>query len=252
MKFGGDWARFMALVLNRRQVNLLGYKGSGKSLLGYVILHEALKAGKIKGVASNVGVDLPIHRWDERLPPRGLWPARWAGLEGSGLYLDEAGAFMDNRSFAVNPTDLGRYTRKLRMLAVFMSATPIDRRFTDLQVTPDVKYGDKRWDYRFELLSAGGKVSEEGKITLWNPSQYFGKFYTDAAPLDDAGILAMFNWTLAGVVANAPPKIRYFRHELDDHEQRQLDDKRAQSEIVQQFERVVNGVAPDGTTVRSA
>jgi hypothetical protein len=77
-----------------------------------------------------------------------------------------------------------------------MSVVPVDRRLTDLQVTPISKF-PKRWAYHWEIVSAGGKVAEEGDFYLWNPGSYFGKFDTDAMPTDDADILNLFNWTIA-------------------------------------------------------
>ena len=214
-RFGGDWARFMALFFNRGECNLLGYRGSGKSLLGYAILQEALRVKRIDGVAANCGVDLPIINWREILPPNGRWPALPRGSVRCGYYLDEAGSVLDNRNFATNPTQLGRYIRKFRMLIVYMSATPIDKRFTQLQVTPAAKLGP-RWEFKWELLTPQSKVSEEGNIILYNPASYYGKFDTDACPVDDGGLINLFEWTLAWRLRNAPPDIAWFDDEDED------------------------------------
>src|SRR4051794_10693131 len=94
-RFGGDWPRFLALLQHRGECNLTGYRGSGKSGLGYALLRELLDRGIIDGVASNCGIDLPIQKWDEWIETsRGLRVPR--GSYRCGYYFDEAGAVLDN------------------------------------------------------------------------------------------------------------------------------------------------------------
>ncbi len=197
-RFSGDWDRFMQILINRGECNLLGYRGSGKSLLGFAILEQLLADGHICGVLGNAGLSLPVANWAEYLEPdeaRG-WGRRPRGLEQVGVYIDEAGTVFDNRSFATNPTDLARYLRKMRTMLIFMSVTPIDKRFTRFQVTPlDKIFG--RWNYHFELLNDSNRVVEQGKITLKNPEQFFGRFDTYSMPTDDADLLPLFEWSVA-------------------------------------------------------
>ncbi len=197
-RFTGDWDRFMQILLNRGECNLLGYRGSGKSLLGFAMLEE-LVAGKHNcGVLGNAGLSLPMAPWDEWLEPdpvRG-WGRRPRGIEEVGCYIDEAGTVFDDRTYATNPTDLARYLRKMRSILIFMSVTPIDKRFSRFQVTPLEKvFGI--WSYHFELLNDANRIVEQGTIKLRNPSDLFGRFDTYSMPTDDGDLIPFFEWSVA-------------------------------------------------------
>ena len=207
-RFGGDWPRFMALLQNRGECNLVGYRGSGKSGLGYAILRELLDRKIIDGVAANCGVDLPVHQWRDWITTeKGLRVPR--GSYRCGYYFDEAGAVLDNRNFSQNPTQLARYLRKLRMVVIYMSATPIDKRFTALQVRPDTKFPG-RWSYVWELTTADFKIAETGKLIWYSPAAEFGRWDTDAPVVDDAGLIELFEWTLAWRLQEWPREVGMF------------------------------------------
>lgn len=208
--FTGEWDRFLQLSMDHRLINIIGRFGSGKTLLSVAICEALIEAKLVDGCLANIGVDLPALNWREWLPEGDGRPARHRGCEGAVYLLDEAGTVLDNRTSILNPQGLSRYVRKLRMVIVLPSVTPIDKRFTGMQVLPSVKLAG-RWKYDWMLADAAGRLQESGSFWLMNPGSYYGRFDSFGFPVDDCQLLDLWEWTVARRKYSAADKAAFFR-----------------------------------------
>lgn len=175
---GGE--QFMAQLLDSRICWVRGVLGGGKTSLAFSLAAWLLSDGGYKYIASNVPHKFPKPNFS-------------FGVTDSVVVLDEGGVFLDSRNWQTNPRSFYMALRKLHTIVLVPSKNPPDKRLQELIVEPVARVGWV-WFYRwsFEL----GSISRAGEFAISHPSKIFGLYSTDDFSSDDAGLLALFDFSI--------------------------------------------------------
>lgn len=216
-------ALFMANFTAYRTVWIRGGMGKGKSLVGVAILDELLRQKLITGCVYNIKCALKPQPFQEPYVDHYGRERPHRGIHGAGILFDEAGRFVDNRTFARNNLAYGRDARKLDVYMVMPSVTPVDKRLAYLSVErvndiqiPGIKsfiellclipfvkrllgpiawLGQGMWKYKWSLSL--GEQSGVGTFWLMSPGDYYPLYDTYAQPSGDGDIAEMWIRTSA-------------------------------------------------------
>ena len=195
MFLGAD--EFFYNLLAYRIVWIRGRLGGGKTLLSVALAQEIIRKGFAQGVIANFPTSLPIHNWrklHEDGKPR--------GVRGSVVIFDEAGLFIDRRTFMRNDRGIGALLRKLDCFLLLPSVTPPDARLSYFSVQRTlVNYLNGNWIFRWALAIPGAEV-ETGEFKLSSPEKYFGTYDTRYIPVDDGEYARLWRATVATLGAS--------------------------------------------------
>ena len=196
MLAGAD--EFLYNLLAYRVCWIRGRLGGGKTLLAVAIAQELMRRGYARGVISNFPTCLPSHDWRRQLDD-----GTAAGVRGSVVIFDEAGLFLDRRSFMKNDRAVGALLRKLDCVLLLPSVTPPDSRlsyFSVQRVVANAVTGT--WTYRW-ALAIPGAPPEVGEFRLTTPQRLFGTYDTRYIPVDDGGYARLWRATVSSLGAAA-------------------------------------------------
>jgi len=186
---------FLYNLLAYRILWIRGRLGGGKTLLAVALAQHLIERHGFRGVISNFPTCLPQHPWRESHPD-----GRPRGVRGAVAIWDEAGLFLDRRSFMTNDRGVGALLRKLDSVLLLPSVTPPDLRLSYFSVARDLRIGDS-WRYVWQL-SMPGMRAETG--TFWlRPRSTYGMYDTRYIPVDDGGYMDLWRATLATLGAGA-------------------------------------------------
>lgn len=183
---------FLYNLLAYRIVWIRGRLGGGKTLLSVALADEIIKRGFARGVIANFPTVLKVHNWRE-LHEDG----KPRGVRGSVVIFDEAGLFIDRRTFMKNDRGIGALLRKLDCFLLLPSVTPPDARlsyFSTQRVLANSLTGN--WTFKWTLAIPGAEV-ETGKFTLIKPQEYYGSYDTRYIPVDDGEYARLWRATVA-------------------------------------------------------
>jgi len=201
---------FLYNLLAYRILWIRGRLGGGKTLLAVALAQHLIERHGFRGVISNFPTALPQHPWREMHPD-----GRPRGVRGAVCIWDEAGLFLDRRSFMTNDRGVGALLRKLDSVLLLPSVTPPDLRLSYFSVARDIRIGES-WRYVWQLAMPGMRA-ETG--TFWlRPRSTYGMYDTRYIPVDDGGYMELWRATLTTLGAGA-----LLRHVTHEHEQEQTD-----------------------------
>ena len=185
--------------------NLLAYRicwvrgrlGGGKTLLSVALAMELIKKGFARGVIANFPTSLRIHDWREKHEDGKL-----RGVRGSVVIFDEAGLFIDRRTFMKNDRGIGALLRKLDCFLLLPSVTPPDARLSYFSTQRTmVNYLTGDWHFRW-CLAIPGAEPETGEFKLASPHRYYGSYDTRYIPVDDGEYARLWRATVASLGAS--------------------------------------------------
>lgn len=173
-----DAEYFLALLLDSRICWIRGMLGGGKTSLAFILAGWLLENAGYKFVASNIPNKFPR-------------PSQYNGVDNCVTIFDEGGLFLDSRDWQSNPRQLYVGLRKFNACVLLPSKNPVDKRLQELIVQPVKRIGRFIWVYEwfYEL----GAVSRSGQFSVVNPFLVFDYFETKPLPLDDRGLLGLFD-----------------------------------------------------------
>ena len=145
----------------------------------------------LKYVASNVPCNL------DAFPP----PPLGNGIQDTVVILDEAGAYIGNRTWESNPTEFYQALRKLHTVVLCPSKSPLDVRLSELSVQRVFAAGDTLWLYYWTYTL--GKDSKDGMFFVWKPSEIFGQYSTTIYSANADDILDLFRVSLERLARSA-------------------------------------------------
>jgi hypothetical protein len=171
----------LAIVINTlrnfRVVWLKGRYGGGKTLLSFALAMEMLEMGWFRYLLSNVPSPLSDSFSDV---------APYQNRLDCILIYDEAGLYVKNTS---QLDEVIAFCRKMNIALIMPSVIPppLRGRFFSISRAMNFEvFGFPLWLYRCDL-NYGGEV-DHYYFGLFNPSQYYGLYSTEAYTCDDAGI----------------------------------------------------------------
>lgn len=163
--------RFLEMLIGTGDVFITGLRGSGKTLLAFVIAHELVKRKIVSGVWANIP-----HRY------------RMAeSIENAAIVIDETAQVMDSRWSAMSYDLYSMWARKMGSIFLYPSVNAIDKRCRNLEVMRTdeiVVLPWKLWRYKWETT-----LKDKGTFWLFYPEQYFGTYDTKVKPRGDGGVL---------------------------------------------------------------
>lgn len=192
-----------------------GRLGGGKTLLSVALADHLIRHGFASGVIANFPTTLPRLDWREMMPD-----GRPRGVRGAVVIFDEAGLFIDRRTFMRNDRAVGALLRKLDCFLLLPSVTPPDSRLCYYSMQRErVNTLTGTWSWRWALALPGAPI-EAGTFALANPAAYYGSYDTRYIPTDDGGYARLFRATLASLGAGALlDAIRASGDEEEEHEE---------------------------------
>lgn len=203
--------RFLSDLLLARSAWIGGLQGGGKTLAAIAIADELYRRRMVKGVVANFEHDLPLPDWRETM------------MYETCAIIDEAHLLIDSRTASSNDKRIGAFARKTGVVWLYPSVYPVDVRQRVLKVfrtgrlmipglrglvqllrripiinwlvrlTPLDWYGSEIWVYKYDLNV--GYMDSSGVFWIVRPEEYFGRYNTKYVPVDDAGILELYNVT---------------------------------------------------------
>lgn len=201
---------FFYNLLAYRVLWIRGRLGGGKTLLAVAIADELLKRHGFTGVIANFPHVLKPHNWRERMDDGSV-----RGVRGAVVVWDEAGVFIDRRTFARNDRGVGAFLRKLNNVLLLPSVIPVDIRLSYFSVQREVRVSafGERWRYRWMLALPGAQV-ESG--TFWlEPNRYFGTYDTQYVPSSDGGYMDLWRATITELGADRLMDTLYGEKEIE-------------------------------------
>jgi hypothetical protein len=163
--------RFLEALFGTGDVFITGMRGSGKTLLSFVLAHQAVKRKWVKGVWANI---------PHRYPPA-------ESIESAAIIIDETAQVMDSRWSAMSYDLYSMWARKMGSIFLYPSVNAIDKRCRNLEVIRVQEISIlpvKIWEYRWKTT-----LKQEGKFWLFNPERYFNTYDTKIKPRGDGGVL---------------------------------------------------------------
>ena len=183
---------FMLQLFDSRICHIRGVLGGGKTSLAFILTHYLRQMDKgLQYVASNVPCDLAL------FPP----PPLGNGIQDTVVILDEAGAYIGNRTWESNPTEFYQALRKLHTVVLCPSKSPLDVRLSELWVQRVFTVGDLCWFYLWGYNL--GKDSKDGFFFVWKPSEIFGQYSTAIYSANADDILDLFRVSLERLARSA-------------------------------------------------
>lgn len=171
-------SNFLHFLKSAGVCSIVGWPGTGKTLLAHAIAYELLRSGYCKHLISNCS-----SVWSEDLTKLDIPDPKRSGLV---VMIDEGGMWLKSRS---DSHDLVAFRRKMQCTFIIPSVEPPSYSLRVVEVQRVYNYttvGIPCWTFEAQLTYR--KVEETTRFQFWFPERYFGIYDTEATPVDESGI----------------------------------------------------------------